>query len=117
MDRCVLFQRLGRRQLALTRVRRSQVQYGTEACAACAAWFLIGQWRGHEGAGSSAWPFEETALRKIGFGNTDALKPAYLRRLLDLELIEWTGHEWRLTALGQKRHASLVADTGGAPAA
>jgi hypothetical protein len=60
-------------------------------------------------------PHEETALREIGFGSADRLEPAHLRRLLDLQLIEWTGQTdpaWRLTARGQQRYACLVVDTG-----
>lgn len=56
-------------------------------------------------------PHEEAALRKIGFGSVDSLEPAHIRRLLDLDLIESAGHEWRLTALGRQRHASLLADS------
>jgi hypothetical protein len=55
---------------------------------------------------------EEAALRKIGFGNKDRLEPAHLRRFLYLDLIDWTGHEWRLTRLGQQRYALLIVDAG-----
>ena len=60
---------------------------------------------------------EETTLRKIGFGSADPLDPAHVRRLLQLELIEWTGHRWRLTAVGRRRYESLVSDMGQRPAA
>ncbi len=55
---------------------------------------------------------EESALRKIGFGSFDPIEPAHLRRLLQLELIEWTGHAWRLTAVGHRRYTTLVTDAG-----
>jgi hypothetical protein len=53
---------------------------------------------------------EEAALRKIGFGNSDPLAPAHLRRLLHLELVEWAGHTWRLTHVGRRRYESLVVE-------
>ena len=55
-------------------------------------------------------PHEEAALRKIGFGSTDPLEPAHVRRLLQLELIEWGGHRWQLTSVGRQRHETLVVD-------
>jgi hypothetical protein len=60
---------------------------------------------------------EETTLRKIGFGSADPLDPAHVRRLLQLELIEWAGHRWRLTAVGRQRYEGLVNDVGQRPAA
>jgi hypothetical protein len=60
---------------------------------------------------------EEATLRKIGFGNSELLEPAHVRRLLQLELIEWAGHRWRLTAVGRRRYESLVTDMGQRPAA
>jgi hypothetical protein len=45
-------------------------------------------------------PHEEAALRKIGFGSAGDLDAAYLRRLLDLQLIEWTGLTWQLSPVG-----------------
>jgi hypothetical protein len=36
-------------------------------------------------------PHEEAALRKIGLGSADSLKPAHVRRLVDLALVDWTG--------------------------
>lgn len=56
-------------------------------------------------------PHEEAALRKIGFGSADPLDPQHIRRLLSLELIEWSGHQWMLTAVGRLRYAVLVVDT------
>jgi hypothetical protein len=53
---------------------------------------------------------EEAALRKIGFGSSDELEP--VRRLLQLELIEWIGHRLRLTAVGRQRYEILVVDVG-----
>jgi hypothetical protein len=53
-------------------------------------------------------PHEEAALRKIGFGSGDALDQAHVRRLLQLELIEWSGCDWRLTATGRQRYDRLV---------
>ena len=53
-------------------------------------------------------PHEEAALRKIGFGGDDPLEPSRLRRLLQLELIEWDGASWRLTAVGRRRYDGLV---------
>jgi hypothetical protein len=60
---------------------------------------------------------EETTLRKIGFGSADPFDPAHVRRLLQLELIEWAGQRWRLTAVGRRRYESLVTDMGQRPAA
>jgi hypothetical protein len=60
---------------------------------------------------------EEATLRKVGFGSADSLDPAHVRRLLQLELIEWAGHCWRLTAVGRQRYESLVTDVGQRPAA
>ena len=53
---------------------------------------------------------EEGALRKIGFGSEDPLEPAHVRRLLQLELVEWAGHTWRLTPVGRRRYETLVTD-------
>jgi hypothetical protein len=60
---------------------------------------------------------EEATLRKIGFGSADPLEPAHVRRLLQLELIEWAGHRWRLTVVGRQRYEGLVIDVGQRPAA
>ena len=60
---------------------------------------------------------EEATLRKIGFGSADPLEPAHVRRLLQLELIEWAGHRWRLTIVGRQRNESLVIEVGQRPAA
>ena len=60
---------------------------------------------------------EETTLRKIGFGSADQVEPAHVRRLLQLELIEWAGCRWRLTVVGRQRYESLVTDVGQRPAA
>jgi hypothetical protein len=57
-------------------------------------------------------PHEEAALRKVGFCSKDSLEPAHLRRLVGLQLVEWTGQFWQLTLLGRQRHASLVGDAG-----
>jgi hypothetical protein len=51
---------------------------------------------------------EEATLRKIGFGVDDPLEQAHVRRLLQLELIEWVGGSWRLTPVGRRRHERLV---------
>jgi len=51
---------------------------------------------------------EEAALRKIGFGSSDALEPAHVRRLLQLELVKWSGQGWRLTPVGRQRYECLV---------
>ena len=39
---------------------------------------------------------EEAALRKVGFGSPDTLDPNHIRRLLQLDLIEWNGWRWSL---------------------
>jgi hypothetical protein len=59
-------------------------------------------------------PHEEAALRKIGFGfgSDDRVELAHLRRLLDLQLIEWTGRTWQLTQVGRQRYEGLVVDGG-----
>ena len=51
---------------------------------------------------------EEATLRKIGFGVDDPLEHAHVRRLLQLELIEWAGDCWRLTPVGRRRHERLM---------
>ena len=56
---------------------------------------------------------EEAALRKIGFGLIDALEPEHVRRLLQLELIEWHGGNWHLTRLGLQRYETLVVNRFG----
>lgn len=62
-------------------------------------------------------PHEEAALRKVGFGCSDPLEPLHIRRLLQLELIEWNGRGWRLTAVGRERYEALVVDAARSPAA
>ncbi len=54
--------------------------------------------------------FEEAALRKVGFGGNDALDHQHVRRLLQLDLIEWDGLRWTLTRVGRQRYALLVID-------
>ena len=51
---------------------------------------------------------EETTFRRIGFGTEGELDLALVRRLLPLELIEWSGTNWRLTSLGRSRCELLV---------
>jgi hypothetical protein len=53
-------------------------------------------------------PHEEATLRRIGFGTEGELDTRCVRRLLQLDLIEWSGWTWRLTAFGRQRYASLV---------
>ena len=53
-------------------------------------------------------PFEQTALRKVGFGSEDPLEPIHVRRLLPLDLIEWNGQTWQLTPVGRERYDALV---------
>ena len=60
---------------------------------------------------------EEATLRKIGFGSSDSFEPAHVRRLLQLDLIEWAGHRWQLTVVGRQRYEGLVLDMGQRPAA
>ncbi len=52
--------------------------------------------------------FEEIALQKVGFGSDESLEPRHVRHLLQLDLIEWTGLRWSLTAVGRQRYASLI---------
>jgi hypothetical protein len=51
---------------------------------------------------------EEAALRKIGFGSSDPLAPSHVRRLLQLDLVEWGSHCWQLTPAGRQRYEGLV---------
>lgn len=53
-------------------------------------------------------PREEATLLRIGFGTESALDAAHLRRLLQLELIEWCGVRWALTSQGRCRYDNLV---------
>jgi hypothetical protein len=48
-------------------------------------------------------PNEEATLRRIGFGTEGELDARYVQRLLQLELIEWGGWTWQLTAVGRQR--------------
>ncbi|HZX87289.1 MAG TPA: hypothetical protein VFF19_27200 [Reyranella sp.] len=61
---------------------------------------------------------EEATLRKIGFGSSEPLEPAHVRRLLQLELIEMG---WPQLAADRRRptarYESLVFDVGQRPAA
>jgi hypothetical protein len=58
-------------------------------------------------------PHEEAALRKVGLGSGDPLEPGHVRRLLQLELIDWNGWRWALTDTGRRRYDALVCgDTG-----
>jgi len=51
---------------------------------------------------------EEAALRKIGLGIKETIEPIHLRRLQQLELVQWDGHSWQLTGVGRQRYESLV---------
>jgi|EndMetStandDraft_8_1072994.scaffolds.fasta_scaffold820364_2 hypothetical protein len=53
-------------------------------------------------------PHEETALRKIAAGSDEPTDPVRIRRLAQLELIEWNGRQWLLTDLGHSRYAALM---------
>ena len=53
---------------------------------------------------------EEIALSKVGSGNSGPLAPEHIRRLLQLELIEWTGRRWALTETGQRRYGVVVSN-------
>jgi hypothetical protein len=57
-------------------------------------------------------PNEERTFRQIGFGHEGKVDTLHVRRLLQLELIDWSGWTWGLTALGRQRYAMLV-DGGG----
>jgi len=50
--------------------------------------------------------FEEAALRKIGFGNTDILEPVRVKRLV-------TAGAENLTAVGRQRYSTLVVEDQG----
>jgi hypothetical protein len=55
-------------------------------------------------------PHEENTFRRIQFGTEGDLDPAHVRRLLQLELVEWTGATWRLTEMGRQRLDTLGAN-------
>jgi len=55
-------------------------------------------------------PHEEIVLRKVGFGDLGPLGPDHIRRLLQLDLIEWNGWRWTLTVTGQRRYGAMVSD-------
>jgi len=38
------------------------------------------------------------------------LGPDHIRRLLQLDLIEWNGWRWTLTATGQQRYADVTSN-------
>lgn len=58
-------------------------------------------------------PHEEIALRKVGFGDREPLAPEHVRRLLQLDLIEWNGWRWSLTETGRRRYDAMVVDETG----
>jgi hypothetical protein len=62
-------------------------------------------------------PHEETTLRRIAFGGEGALEPEHIRRLLKLDLIEWSDWRWRLTSLGRQRHDALAVESTQQPKA
>ena len=55
-------------------------------------------------------PNEEATLRRIGFGTGGELDARYVQHLLQLELIQWSGWTWRLTAVGRQRYERLALD-------
>ena len=55
-------------------------------------------------------PHEENTFRRIHFGAEGDLDPAHVRRLLQLELVEWTGAAWRVTAMGRQRLDTIEAN-------
>lgn len=60
-------------------------------------------------------PNEETTLRRIAIGTEGELDPGHVRRLVQLELIEWSGWNWRLTSVGLARcNAIALAASEGA---
>jgi hypothetical protein len=56
-------------------------------------------------------PHEETTLRRIAFGSEGTLDPVHIRRLLQLDLVEWTVWRWQLTSLGRQRHDALAVES------
>lgn len=50
---------------------------------------------------------EQNALKLIAF--RVQMDPSQLVRLLELDLIEWNGCSWLLTAVGRQLYAGLVA--------
>ena len=52
-------------------------------------------------------PNEERTLRQIGFGPEGKVDALHIRRLLQLELIDWSGWNWCLTVLGRNRYEML----------
>ena len=64
------------------------------------------------GISSPLSQFEETTLRKVAAGDEDSLDPRHVRRLVQLDLIEWDGARWGLTPTGRRRHDSLFSGGG-----
>jgi len=61
---------------------------------------------------------EEATLRLIGFGGKGPLDGIHVGRPLRLELIEWSGWAWILTAVGRRHCDTLVVEASPArPAA
>jgi hypothetical protein len=60
-------------------------------------------------------PNEEGTLRRIALGSGQPPPLGHLRRLQQLELVEWAGGTWRLTELGRRRHDGLETRRGGEP--
>ena len=57
-------------------------------------------------------PNEESTLRRISFGTEGELDAGHVRRLRQLELIEWKGWTWRLTTVGLARCNALAIAAG-----
>lgn len=59
-------------------------------------------------------PHEEITLRKVGFGEREPLAAEHIRRLLQLDLIEWNDWRWSLTETGRRRYDAIVLEQPGA---
>lgn len=54
-------------------------------------------------------PNEERTFKRIGFGVEGGdLDRRHIRRLLQLDLIEWYENSWQLTPLGRQRYHGVV---------
>ncbi len=53
-------------------------------------------------------PNEEVALLKVGLGSSAQLASEHIRRLLQLDLIEWNSWRWTLTVTGQRRYDAMI---------
>jgi hypothetical protein len=71
---------------------------------------LSGREGGHAWDAGSAQPARREYISPDPVRQEGDLNAAHVRRLLQLELVEWTGATWRLTEMGRQRLDTLGAN-------